>query len=87
VKQGGRDAYRGMEAEVGTEKLGGRQPDRGEWVSRSRQIEVGRSGMKAIIHAGRWTGRRQWPAVAGPKREAGRLSGRGERGCGLGRRG
>jgi hypothetical protein len=60
-----------MEAEVGTKKLGDRQSDRGECVSRSRQIEVGRSGMQAVIHAGRWVGRRRWLAVAGPKREAG----------------
>jgi hypothetical protein len=62
-----------MEAEVGTERLGDRQPDRGEWISRSRQVEVGRrSGMQAVIDAGTWAGRRQWLAVARLKREAGR---------------
>jgi hypothetical protein len=61
VKQGGRQvsqkACRQEEAEVGTERLGDRQPDRWECISRSRQIKVGkRSGMQAIIDAGMWAG-------------------------------
>jgi hypothetical protein len=37
-------------------RLGDRQPERGEWVGRRTQIEVGRPGMQAIIHTGRGAG-------------------------------
>jgi hypothetical protein len=62
-----------MEADVGTERLRDRQPESGEWVSRSRQVEVGKEARYAtIIDTGTWAGRRRWLAVARPKREAGR---------------
>jgi hypothetical protein len=51
VKQGGRDAYRGMEAEVGTEKLRDRQPDRTD-----RKVEAASRGREADTQEDRQSG-------------------------------